>query len=106
MKETLASAFTDDFDYLDQYLASRQRAANPDAVPQEIWSNVTDAEVAKLTGVLIRAGRHSPAAATVARGVVESRDYIVTAGIVAPRVIKTFEVIRATNRPAKKRGDQ
>lgn len=105
--ETLPAALEDDFRYLDEYLWSRQRAvaANPDdADDKPIWSDVDEDELQALTRILVKGGKRNPTMAAVSRGIVDSRDYIVTAAIVVPRVKKTFDVVRKTHRPPVRRG--
>lgn len=100
LKETLPAALEDDFRYLDEYLWSRQAHADKnfsDLDKKPIWSNLDDDEIEALTKIMLKAGKRSPAAAAVVRATVESRDYIVTAAIVAPRVRKTFVIVRATH---------
>jgi hypothetical protein len=106
MKETLAAALADDFRYLDEYLASRLKNTHPDEEFSAIWDNLDEDEIQKLTSVMVRGGQHNPAMATVARGLVNSRDYVVTAAIVLPRAKKTLDVVRKTHRPPMRRGAQ
>jgi hypothetical protein len=109
LQETLPAALEDDFRYLDEYLWSRQRAvaSDPDSLDERpVWSDLDEDEIAALTRILLRSGRHNPTMAAIARGAVNSRDYIVTVAIVAPRVKRTFDIVRRTHRPPKKRGQE
>ena len=106
-KDMLPAALEDDFRYLDEYLWSRQAHADKnftEADKKPIWSDVDDDELEALTRLMLKAGKRSPAAAAVVRATVESRDYIVTAAIVGPRVKKTFEIVRATHQAPIRRG--
>ncbi len=99
-REILPAVLSDDFRYLDEYLWSRQEHALPnfsEADKKPIWSDLDDDETMALANILIKAGKRSPAAATMVRAAAESHDYIVTAVIVGPRVKKTFQIVRATH---------
>lgn len=103
-RDTLAAALESDFDALDKYLWSRQRLYTPDDANDEpIWSNMTEKEITTLTRVMIKGGQHSPAMATVVRGVIDSNEYIAVATILVPRLKTSGRVMRETHRPSRGR---
>ena len=109
LAEPFTAALEDDFRHLDEYLWARQKAVAPspdDWIERPIWSDLDTEEVETLTRVILKRAKRSPAAAAVVRTVVDSQDYVETAVIVLPRAKRTLDVVRATRRPPKKRGER
>lgn len=106
-QESLKSILEDDFDAIDRYLWKRQKLYTPDkADDMPVWSNMTEREIATLIRVMIKAGRHNPAMATVVRAVVDSHDYIQLVTILAPRSTETWRVMKETHKPPVKRAER
>lgn len=90
LEEPLIAALSSDFDYVDQYLWYKTR----DTTQAPIWSNVDDDEIRMICQPLLKRAQKSPAAAATVRNIVNMSTNIDIAMILAPRVIKTFQVLK------------
>jgi hypothetical protein len=59
-------------------------------------------EIETLARMMLRRGQRSPAAANAVRNIVDGADYIDTAVIMVPRVIKTMQQVNKRPRAEKK----
>lgn len=98
LAEPLIAALKDEMEQADRLLWKY----TGDPLEQPIWSDVTDKEMESLTNILLKIGQKSPVVATVARTAIDASDYIVAAGVIGPRFMKTVDVIR-TVRKTKQR---
>lgn len=105
IQEDFSAALESDFEALDKYLVGRQKLIQTpeDELVEEIWSNLSEKELATLTKFMLKTGRRNPAMATIVRGVVESSDYIAVGTILLPRLKASGTIIRKTYQPPKKR---
>jgi hypothetical protein len=95
LKEPLMAALRDDCQYLDEFLWWYSK----DPEKPQIWSDLDDEEIEVLTRMLLRRGERSPVAANAVRNIVDGADYISTAVIMVPRMIKTMQ--QTTKRPPR-----
>jgi hypothetical protein len=101
---SLPAALESHFHAIDEYLWHRQLAAGFDTKEQPIWSDVDDEELAALTRLAIRWGRHNTYVAAGVRGTVDSADYVAVGTVFAPRIRQTVEIMRKTRKPPVRRG--
>lgn len=92
--EPLAAALVDYGGYLDKFLQMR----SGDPLMPDVWGDLTEMEAAVLARIMIRRGQKNAAAAEMVRTLVNGDDYIQSALIVVPRIIKTTEVLRSSRR--------
>ncbi len=93
--EPLKQALQDDFGYLDEgiwlYCMSEDR--------QPIWGNIDDDEVSVLARLMLKQGQKNAEVAASVRILVDSDIYIQVAAIVAPRAIRTYQMLKGSPRP-------
>src|SRR6266702_4427232 len=93
--EPLKQALQDDFGYLDEgiwlYCMSEDR--------QPIWGNIDDDEVSVLARLMLKQGQKNAEVAASVRILVDSDIYIQVAAIVAPRAIRTYQMLKGSTRP-------
>src|SRR6266566_293054 len=93
--EPLKQALQDDFGYLDEgiwlYCMSEDR--------QSIWGNIDDDEVSVLARLMLKQGQKNAEVAASVRILVDSDIYIQVAAIVAPRAIRTYQMLKGSPRP-------
>lgn len=99
-----SDTMTDYFQYIDQYLWTREELAGKSSGQRPIWSDLDQEEMEALTRVFMKFGQNNPAAAVVVRGVVESRDYLTAAFLFGPRIEKTRQILVETHVPKQPRG--
>ena len=93
--EPLKQALQDDFGYLDEgiwlYCMAEDR--------QPIWGNIDDDEVSVLARLMLKQGQKNAEVAASVRILVDSDIYIQVAAIVAPRAIRTYQMLKGSPRP-------
>ncbi len=93
--EPLKQALQDDFGYLDEgiwlYCMSEDR--------QPIWGNIDDDEVSVLARLMLKQGQKNAEVAASVRILVDSDIYVQVVAIVAPRAIRTYQMLKGSPRP-------
>ncbi|SRR5712691_3996980 len=92
LEEPLITAIRDNLIYLDQYLW--MKSEGPEGLQQPIWSDMSDVEITCIVHVLLRQGTKSPAAAQTARAIANGNDYLTTAIVLIPRMMKTINIVK------------
>ena len=98
--EPLKAALADYFDYADAYIWHREQHSRAD---EPIWSNADDDDLNAMVRLMLKRGKRSPAAATVARAIVNSDDYVTTAVFFLPRMVETRQRLRAAPKREKRK---
>lgn len=98
LREPFMGALRDDFKYLDEALWWWSH----DGSEPQIWSDLDNEEIEVIARTMLRRGERSPAAALAVRNIVDGSDYINTAVIMVPRLIKTAQQVN--KRPRKEKG--
>lgn len=106
LNEPFISALESDFQALDTYLWSRQKAVGQDTHEQPVWTDLDTEEIEALTRIMLKWGQHNETAATVVRGVIDASDYVKVGTVLIPRVTRTVQIMRETRKPRVKRGQQ
>jgi hypothetical protein len=104
LNEPFINAMESNFNALDTYLWSRQKAVGIDTHEQPIWTDIDAEELEALTRIMLRWGQHNETAATVVRGVIDASDYVAVGTVFVPRIKRTVEIMRETRKPRAKRG--
>lgn len=105
-QDALISALESHFLSLDQFLWERLKEAGQDTGKQPIWSDADEEEIAAIAKPLIRLAKRHEAAAVAVDVITESADYAVAITAFAPRLKKTGQILRETQKPRKRRTDR
>ena len=99
LEDPFKAALKDDCKYADQFLWWYSK----DASQPQIWSDMDNEEIDTLATVLLKRAQRSAATAAFVRNVVDGADYISTAVILVPRVMKTTTQLSKRPRQPRKR---
>lgn len=105
-QDSLIAALESHFLSLDQFLWERLKEAGKDTGKQPIWSDADEEEIASIAKPLIRLAKRHESAAIAVDVITESADYAVAITAFAPRLKKTGQIIRETQKPRKRRTDR
>lgn len=104
-KEILKSSLESDFQYIDEYLWSREEKAGKSSDRMPVWSDMDDEELERVCTVLTRWSQKNKAVAATVNAINDSADYIAVGMAFGPRIKRTVDKVRETRveRPEKKR---
>lgn len=94
LQEPLKDALLDYATYADQALWKRQ--GNTNNVP--IWSDMDEDEIGLLVDFMLKSGQRSPITARLVRNAVNTHDYVALYMMLAPRTVRTANIIRETTK--------
>lgn len=97
--EPLKAALGDYFDYADAYIWHREQHSRAD---EPVWSNADEDDLNAMVRLMLKRGKRSPAAATVARAIVNGDDYVTTAVFFLPRMVETQQRLKAAPKREKR----
>ena len=105
-QDALIAALESHFLSFDQFLWERLKDAGKDTGRQPIWSDTDEEEIAAIAKPLIRLAKRHEVAAVAVDVITESADYMVAITAFAPRLKKTGQILRETQKPRKRRTDR
>ena len=95
-KEILKSSLESDFQYIDEYLWSREEKAGKSTDRMPVWSDMDDEELDRVCTVLTRWSQKNKAVAVTVNAINDSADYIAVGMAFGPRFKRTVDKVRET----------
>lgn len=95
-KDILKSSLESDFQYLDEYLWSREEKAGVSSDRMPVWSDMDDEELERVCSVLTRWSQKNKAVAVTVNAINDSADYIAVGMAFGPRIKRTVDKVRET----------
>lgn len=95
-KEILKSSLESDFQYIDEYLWSREEKAGKSSDRMPVWSDMDDEELERVCTVLTRWSQKNKAVAVTVNAINDSADYIAVGMAFGPRIKRTVDKVRET----------
>lgn len=89
----LRAALRDYFEYMDEALVNVQQNRGYVHIQKEVWSNVDDEELEKVTKALLKWAQRSSTAATVVNGLLAGKEYVDLGVILGPRVVQSAFIL-------------
>lgn len=102
-KETLKASLESDFQYLDEYLWSREEKAGKSTDRMPVWTDMDDEELERVCSALVRWSQKNRAVNATVNAINDSSDYIAVGMAFGPRIKRTVDKIRETRIEKEKR---
>lgn len=95
-KDILKSSLESDFQYLDEYLWSREDKAGISTDHMPIWTDMDDEELERVCTVLTRWSQKNKAVAVTVNAINDSADYVAVGMAFGPRIKRTVDKLKET----------